>query len=159
MGIGVDIAVHLHLAQHFVARACRGPPAASCVRPKATLPPTVRCGNSAKSWNTSPTWRCSGGTRTRAAGSPTASPRIDTRPLCSVSRPAARRSTVDLPQPDGPTRHTTSPAFTDSDTPATARTRVVVVLEILQHQGVLRLHHCVLLARRDARRAMARDSR
>ena len=46
-----------------------------------------------------------------------------TRPDCSRSSPAARRSTVDLPQPEGPSRHTTSPGPTLRLKPATARKR------------------------------------
>ena len=34
--------------------------------------------------------------------------------------PATMRSTVVLPQPDGPSKDTNSPSFTDSDTPAAA---------------------------------------
>ncbi len=38
-------------------------------------------------------------------------------PPSSISSPLVQRSSVDLPEPDGPIRHTTSPAWTDSVTP------------------------------------------
>src|SRR5882672_8943639 len=41
-------------------------------------------------------------------------------PLLMLSRPATMRSSVDLPQPDGPTRATSSPSATSKLAPATA---------------------------------------
>src|SRR5215831_13059357 len=50
--------------------------------------------------------------RPRLAGgtSLTSTPSISIRPLVTSSRPAIRRSKVDLPQPDGPTKTTNSPS-------------------------------------------------
>ncbi len=45
------------------------------------------------------------------------SPAIRTVPASGVSKPAIRRSSVVLPQPDGPSRATTSPCSTHSDVP------------------------------------------
>ena len=45
----------------------------------------------------------------------------DRRRRSRVSSPATSRSTVDLPQPDGPTSTTSSPSATRSETSATAR--------------------------------------
>src|SRR4030095_1305807 len=47
---------------------------------------------------------------------------IRIRPALTSSSPAIIRSTVDLPQPDGPTSATNSPGRTDSDTSLTAST-------------------------------------
>src|SRR6267142_317158 len=41
-------------------------------------------------------------------------------PASIVSNPLVHRSSVDFPDPDGPIRHTTSPACTSSDTPSSA---------------------------------------
>ena len=42
----------------------------------------------------------------------TSAPSISTRPEVESSSPAMTRSSVDLPQPDGPTNTTNSPSFT-----------------------------------------------
>ena len=47
---------------------------------------------------------------------------IRTVPEVTFSSPAIIRSSVDLPQPDGPTSTTNSPASTASETSSTART-------------------------------------
>src|SRR6266699_2290007 len=52
----------------------------------------------------------------------TAVPAIDTAPALGATRPATRRSKVDLPQPDGPTRQTNSLRSASSDTSASAST-------------------------------------
>ena len=61
--------------------------------------------------------------------SPTAArgraPRNARCPMSAPSRRNARRPTVDLPQPDSPTRASVSPAATESETPSTARTTAV----------------------------------
>ena len=76
---------------------------------------TSRWGKSAYDWNTMEMPR-------RAGGSPvtSASP-IVMRPDVSVSRPATRRSVVDLPQPDGPSSTTSVPTAASKLTSSTAR--------------------------------------
>ena len=54
---------------------------------------TVSQGNSVYDWNTIPR---------SAPGAVTGEPSSTTRPVVGVSRPATMRSSVDLPQPDGP---------------------------------------------------------
>jgi hypothetical protein len=58
----------------------------------------------------------------RSAGSSrlTCLPSISRLPAVIVSSPAIMRSSVDLPQPDGPTITTSSPSATSSSTPRTA---------------------------------------
>src|SRR6478735_3134504 len=60
--------------------------------------------------------------RPRSAGrrSETSRSPISTRPDVRVSRPAMMRSSVVLPQPDGPSRATNSPSATVSDTSSSA---------------------------------------
>ncbi|MCY1525339.1 hypothetical protein D9M68_603150 [compost metagenome] len=82
--------------------------------PKATFSNTVMWGNNAYDWNTSPTWRRLGGSRVISRSS------TRMRPLVGAIRPATMRSTVVLPQPDGPSSDTNSPSFTDNETPAAA---------------------------------------
>jgi formate/nitrite transporter len=78
-------------------RACRAGRAIPAIRrPKATLPPTSRWANSWPSWNIRPNPRRCTGTGVRSA------PSQHTRPASGTSRPATTRSSVDLPQPDGP---------------------------------------------------------
>ena len=55
-----------------------------------------RCGNSAYDWNIRLTGRLLGGTRSRSSP-----PSVD-RPASGCSKPARMRSSVVLPQPDGP---------------------------------------------------------
>ncbi|KQT94231.1 hypothetical protein ASG49_04850 [Marmoricola sp. Leaf446] len=98
------------------ARAARGSPSS----PKATLRSTSRWGNRAWSWKTMPTRRRSGG-RCRWPSS-TTSPPTPTTPASECSRPATSRSSVDLPQPEGPTTVTTSPGATSRSSPRTAST-------------------------------------
>ena len=47
----------------------------------------------------------------------TVTPSIVIDPSSYVSKPLIQRSTVDLPEPDGPIRHTTSPCCTSRLTP------------------------------------------
>ncbi len=54
-----------------------------------------------------------------------ASPSMKTWPPVGASRPPARLSSVDLPEPLGPMTATSSPAWTSMLTPASARTAVV----------------------------------
>ena len=53
-------------------------------------------------------------------------PRSTMRPAVGVSRRRIRRPTVDLPQPDSPTRHSVSPGAMLSVTPSTALTTATV---------------------------------
>src|SRR4030095_8257209 len=55
-------------------------------------------------------------------GSRTARPATVTVPTVAGLRPATMRSSVDLPQPLGPTSELNSPGPTDSDMPASAST-------------------------------------
>src|SRR5690606_10012926 len=73
------------------------------------------------SWNTNCTWRRRF-LRSERDSSRTSRPSKRTCPDNGSNRPTTDRATVDLPQPDSPTRHTVSPACTDKDTPATACT-------------------------------------
>ena len=88
-------------------------------RPKATFSATVRCGNRACSWNTSPTWRRSGSTPARRR-------RRRPRRRCAIApasapiSPATSRSSVDLPHPLGPTRASSSPSSSARSTSSTA---------------------------------------
>src|SRR5688500_14847012 len=60
--------------------------------------------------------------RSRGARSVTSRSPIQTRPSVASSRPAIRRSSVDLPQPDGPTRTRNSPSSIRRETSSTATT-------------------------------------
>src|SRR5512133_479907 len=60
--------------------------------------------------------------RCRGARSVTSRPPIWIPPSVTSSRPAIIRNSVDLPQPDGPTRTTNSPSSISSDTSSTATT-------------------------------------
>jgi hypothetical protein len=91
-------------------RSAAGRPASSS--PNSTLAWTVRQGKSANSWNTI-------AVDGRPAGS---SPSKPTLPALGVSSPTSRLSSVDLPQPDGPTTATSSSASTVKVTPASAST-------------------------------------
>ena len=84
-------------------------------RPNATLPSAVRQGNSwAKSWNTTP----------RSMPWPvTALPPIRISPPVGVMKPAMMLSSVDLPQPLGPTIQRNSEASMLKLTVSTAGTR------------------------------------
>src|SRR5436189_2233405 len=67
-----------------------------------------------------PMLRERGGTWTPSAGADTTRPPILTRPAVGCSRPAMQRSVVVLPQPEGPSSTTISPAGTWKLTPSTA---------------------------------------
>src|SRR6218665_1251863 len=64
------------------------------------------CVHSAWLWNTMPVGRFSGGMRV------TSSPSMAITPPLGVSKPPTMRSSVDLPEPDGPSRQTSSPSPT-----------------------------------------------
>src|SRR3546814_9248469 len=78
------------------------------------LSATFRCGNSASDWNTMPKSRLCVGTGVMSA------PSSRMRPALGTSSPATMRSSVVLPQPEGPSRQTKVPCGTASDTSSTA---------------------------------------
>src|SRR6478672_12895559 len=67
-----------------------------------------------------PMLRRRGGTKTPASGEVTTRPPILIVPPVGCSRPATQRSVVVLPQPEGPSRTTISPAGTTKLTPSIA---------------------------------------
>src|SRR4051812_17388259 len=67
-----------------------------------------------------PMLRRRGGTRTPCSGAETTAPPIEISPAVGCSRPATQRSVVVLPQPDGPSSTTISPAATRKLTSSTA---------------------------------------
>jgi len=71
--------------------------------PNITLPSVSSQGNSADSWNMTRRWRC---------GPVTGRPSAVTRPRSGRVSPAMMSSSVDLPQPLGPTRQTKPPGAT-----------------------------------------------
>jgi hypothetical protein len=84
----------------------------------ATLSSAVLCGNSSKLWNTMPMrWRT---LRTSVSRVGSGMPSSSTRPPFRVSSALVQRSSVDLPEPEGPIRHITSPLLTCSETPFSA---------------------------------------
>src|SRR5829696_7535885 len=77
-------------------------------------------GQTAYDWNTIPMLRRRGGTRMPCSGADTVTPPIKISPEVGSSSPAMQRSVVVLPQPDGPSRTTISPAATRKPTSSTA---------------------------------------
>src|SRR5881628_1053488 len=67
-----------------------------------------------------PILRSRGGTCTPCSGAATSSPPIEIDPPVGCSRPAMQRSVVVLPQPDGPSSTTISPAAMRKLTSSTA---------------------------------------
>ena len=67
-----------------------------------------------------PSLRSRGGTRTPRAGDETRLPAMLISPPVGCSSPATQRNVVVLPQPDGPSSTTISPAGTAKLTPSTA---------------------------------------
>src|SRR5215470_12469851 len=78
-----------------------------------------------------PMLRWCGGTNTLASASTTARSPMLMRPPSARSRPATQRSVVVLPQPDGPSSVTISPAATSKSMPATAATVSLLALKVL----------------------------
>src|SRR5437764_9270411 len=78
------------------------------------------CGHTAYDWNTMPMLRGRRGTCPPRAGAATSSPPIEIVPAVGCSRPAMQRKVVVLPQPDGPSSTTISPAATRKLTSSTA---------------------------------------
>ena len=77
--------------------------------------PTLIIGNSARLWNTMLQGR-------RFAGTPrTERPRMRISPALGSSKPAIMRTSVVLPQPDGPRIEKNSPGLTTKLTSSTAR--------------------------------------
>src|SRR5688572_9889248 len=79
--------------------------------PNSTLPVTVSQGNSAYSWKTTPR---------SGAGPVTGRPSTRTVPVVGARKPATMFSSVDLPQPDGPSRQTSSRSATARSISASA---------------------------------------
>ena len=75
------------------------------------LPSTVMCGYSAYSWNTMAM------SRSRAGNALTTRSPMEMSPDWNDSSPATMRKSVDLPQPEGPTKTTNSPGSMSSDRP------------------------------------------
>src|SRR6266567_9235776 len=67
-----------------------------------------------------PTLRARGGTSTPSEGADTVAPPIRIVPALGCSSPATQRKVVVLPQPEGPSRTTISPAGTAKLTPSMA---------------------------------------
>ena len=67
-----------------------------------------------------PSSRARGGTRMPRAGDDTTRPAMLISPEVGCSSPATQRSVVVLPQPDGPSSTTISPAGTEKLTPSIA---------------------------------------
>ena len=87
---------------------------------------TVMCGNSAYSWNTSPTERRSGGRSIRArVSNQTSSPSAIRPARRAGAGPATARSTVVLPAPDGPTSATVSAPTVSATSTLKARSGTV----------------------------------
>src|SRR5882762_1522820 len=87
--------------------------------PYSTFWATVMWGNSAYSWNTVLT------SRVRAGQEVTSTPPSRMVPAVGCSKPAIMRSTVVLPDPDGPRIANSSPSSTVRSAPSTATTPLV----------------------------------
>ena len=123
-------------------RASRPPPRSSCGCPRTRIGAsvmffsTVMCGKRLKLWNTMPTSR-----RTSSTSTPMSvmqSPLIVIDPPSTVSSRLMQRSSVDLPGPDAPMRHTTSCSLTDMSMPRSTqlspkRFSTLVDLEVRAH--------------------------
>src|SRR5271165_5079991 len=72
--------------------------------------------------------------RSPGSVSVTSTPPMSSRPAVGRSSPAARRRSVVLPQPDGPTRTTASPSRRSIDTLLTATVPSAKVLPILSNE-------------------------
>ena len=80
----------------------------------STFSPTDMCGNRASDWNTMQVGRWLAGTSLMRR------PRSRMSPLVGVSMPTSIRTSVVLPEPDGPTIVKNSPSTMSSDTRSTA---------------------------------------
>src|SRR5262245_7004257 len=106
------------------AASCRRSRAAAPAysSPSATLSSTVACSARKNCWNTNPIRVDRTTARSRSASSATSSPVTRTRPPLGRSRVPITCSSVDFPDPDGPTTATSSPRCTVKLTPASAAT-------------------------------------
>src|SRR2546423_10305519 len=77
-----------------------------------------------------PMLRARGGTSTPCAGAETSAPPMRISPALGCSSPATQRRVVVLPQPEGPSSVTISPAATSKSMPATAATVSVLPAKI-----------------------------
>ena len=93
------------------------PAAAPCRWAIVQLARTVRCGNRLKDWNTMP-MLAADAVDVAVGVEDVLALDADLRPDVGSSRRLTQRSSVDLPDPDGPITHTTSRGCTVSDTPA-----------------------------------------
>ena len=82
-----------------------------------TFSSAVSPGSSWKFWNTKPTRPARSRARASSSSAPSDSPSIVTSPADGRSSPARIPSSVDLPDPDGPTIAAASPAATASSRP------------------------------------------
>ena len=92
-----------------------------CVHPSsdgttATFCATVMCANRPTAWMAYPIWRRS----STASTSATLRPLTDTLPALVGTNRFVTRRRVDFPQPDGPSKTTSSPGATSNDTSSTA---------------------------------------
>ena len=94
-------------------------PALRGLSPNATFLATFRWGNNAASCGTSPILRWFGGTEVLL--STTRRPPSSTVPPLAASSPAMTRSSVDLPQPEGPRIAKSSPLGTSRVIPSSTR--------------------------------------
>src|SRR5262249_9397457 len=93
--------------------------------------------------------RC-GGTNTPPATSTTGRSPIRMRPAFAFSSPATQRSVVVLPQPEGPSSVTISPAATSKSMPATAATVSVLPAKVFVSPSTRIIAHLDLLADAEA---------
>ena len=93
-------------------------PASCCA--SRTLPATVRCSKRLPLWNSTPIIRARRAARARSGRRVIGAPAMRTWPPSGSSRPAMHASSVDFPDPEGPTTATVSPRSTRSDTPPRA---------------------------------------
>ncbi len=103
------------------ARASRAPAAPCAIAlgsPNPTFAATSRCGKSAPSWGTYPTRRPRAGTDLPAPA--TMRSPIETVPASGSRNPATSRSSVVLPQPDGPST-AVMPSATSRSSPSSTR--------------------------------------
>ena len=96
---------------------------------KAMLRRTVMCGYSAYDWNTKAMSRLVGGSWSTRRSSMWISP------LVTLSRPASMRSSVDLPQPEGPSSTRNSPSATSSEMSLTTRSVGEGLGDVLELDG------------------------
>src|SRR6266851_3082085 len=103
-------------------------PAARCARgPKMTFFLVVSQGNSIGLWNSMPR---------SGAGPATGRPPTITEPWSEASAPATMRSRVDFPQPDGPSRQTSSPGATRRLIPESATVRRPALRNVLPTDSI-----------------------